>query len=300
MNSGGIVAKSGHPAASAAPLRRGRSASLSRLVRRNLIGVVGFVLVLTLVLVALFAQYLSPYDPNAQVGKRLSPPSDLHILGLDQLGRDVLSRLIFGARVSLLVSAISIGLSLLAGVSLGLVAGYYAGLADNVIMRVMDLMFTLPSFVLAIALAGILGPSLTNVIIAIALVTTPTIARVTRAPVLTVRETEFVVSARAAGAADRRIMFRHVLPNVAGPIIVQATVSIADAILIEAGLSFLGLGVQPPYSSWGNMLGTGRNFMELANGLSVFPGAAIVLAVLGFNFAGDALRDVLDPRLRGA
>ncbi len=275
-------------------------ANLSRLVRRNLIGALGVVLVVTLVLVAIFAEHLSPYDPNTQVGKRLSPPSNQHILGLDQLGRDVLSRLIFGARVSLLVSIISIGLSLLAGVSLGLVAGYYGGVADNVTMRAMDLMFTLPSFVLAIALMGILGPSLTNVIIAITLVTTPTIARVTRAPVLAVRETEFVVSAKAAGAADKRIMFRHVLPNVTGPIIVQATVSIADAILIEAGLSFLGLGVQPPYSSWGNMLGTGRNFMELANGLSVFPGAAIVLAVLGFNFAGDGLRDVLDPRLRGA
>jgi len=270
-----------------------------RWARRNLVAALGLAVVLSLVVVAIFAEPLSPFDPNAQVGKRLSPPSHQHLLGLDQLGRDVLSRLIFGARVSLVVSVVSVGLSLVAGVSLGLLAGYYGGVADNVIMRAMDLMFTLPSFVLAIALAGILGPSLTNVIIAVAVVTTPTIARVTRGPVLAVRESEFVASARAAGAADRRTMFRHVLPNVAAPIIVQATVSIADAILIEAGLSFLGLGVQPPHTSWGNMLGTGRNFMELANGLSVFPGAAIMLAVLGFNFAGDGLRDVLDPRLRG-
>lgn len=277
-----------------------RAAGLRRLARRNLVGVLGLTVVLFLIAVAVFAEQLSPYDPNAQVGKRLSPPGDLHILGLDQLGRDVLSRLIFGARVSLIVSIVSVGLSLLAGVSLGLVAGYYGGVTDNLIMRAMDLMFTLPSFVLAIALAGILGPSLTNVIIAVAIVTTPTIARVTRGPVLAVRESEFVSSARAAGAADRRIMFRHVLPNVVAPIIVQSTVSIADAILIEAGLSFLGLGVQPPHTSWGNMLGSGRNFMEIANGLSVFPGAAIMLAVLGFNFAGDGLRDVLDPRLRGS
>jgi peptide/nickel transport system permease protein len=272
---------------------------LPRLLRRHLIGACGIIVVAALVAVAIFADRLSPFDPNAQIGKRLSPPEARYPLGLDQLGRDVLSRLIFGARVSLLVSVVSIGLSLLAGVGLGLAAGYYGGTVDTLIMRAMDLMFTLPSFVLAIVLAGLLGPSLTNVIIAVALVTTPTIARVTRAPVLAVRETEYVASARVAGAGDRRIMLRHVLPNVVAPIIVQATVSIADAILIEAGLSFLGLGVQPPHTSWGNMLGTGRNFLELANGLSIFPGAAIMLAVLGFNFAGDGLRDALDPRLRG-
>jgi len=270
-----------------------------RVVRRHLIGAVGVAVVLALVLVAVFADRLSPHDPNAQIGRRLTPPGKPYVLGLDQLGRDVLSRLIFGARVSLGVSVTSVGLSLMAGVSLGLLAGYYSGVTDNLIMRVMDLMFTLPSFVLAIALAGILGPSLTNVIIAVAIVTTPTIARITRGPILAVREAEFVASARAIGGGDRRIMFRHVLPNVIAPIIVQATVSIADAILIEAGLSFLGLGVQPPDTSWGNMLGTGRSYMELANGLSIFPGAAIMLAVLGFNFAGDGLRDMLDPRLRG-
>lgn len=282
------------------PITGARRVGRLRMVRRNLIGALGIVIVLALVLVAVFAERLGPYDPNAQIGKRLTPPGGQFVLGLDQLGRDVLSRLIFGARVSLGVSVTSVGLSLLVGVSLGLLAGYYGGATDNLIMRVMDVMFTLPSFVLALVLAGILGPSLTNVIIAVALVTTPTIARVTRGPILAVRETEFVASARAVGAGDRRIMFRHVLPNVVAPIIVQTTVSIADAILIEAGLSFLGLGVQPPATSWGNMLGTGRSYMELANGLSIFPGAAIMLAVLGFNFAGDGLRDVLDPRLRGA
>jgi peptide/nickel transport system permease protein len=275
-----------------------RGASL-RLARRNAIGAFGVLVVAALIGVAVFAGHLSPYDPNAQVAKRLSAPGGAHLLGADQLGRDVLSRLIHGTRVALGVSITSVGLSLVAGTTLGLLAGYFGGRIDNAIMRVMDLMFTLPSFVLALALTGVLGPTLPNVIIAIAIVTTPTIARITRGPVLAVRELEFVASARAAGGSDRRIMFRHVLPNVTAPIIVQTTVSIADAILIEAGLSFLGLGVQAPLTSWGNMLGTGRNFMELANGLSVFPGAAIVLAVLGFNFAGDGLRDVLDPRLRG-
>ncbi|HYM68651.1 MAG TPA: ABC transporter permease [bacterium] len=285
-------------AAPAASGRRSRGTALVRLATRHPVGALGAAVVATLVLVAAFAGYLSPVDPNAQVGARLSPPSVDHLLGLDQLGRDVLSRLIFGARVSLLVSATSVGLSLLVGGGLGLIAGYHGGAADQGIMRAMDLMFTVPSFVLAIALTGILGPSLPNVIVAIAIVTTPTIARVARAPALTVRETEFVSNARAAGAGDLRILWRHVLPNVAGPIIVQVTACIADAILIEAGLSFLGLGVQPPYASWGNMLGTGRSYIGLATGLSVFPGAAIMLAVLGFNFAGDGLRDMLDPRWR--
>ena len=276
-----------------------RQSQLARLARKNLIGTLGVLLVVLLTLMAIFAAQLSPYDPNAQIGKRLTEPNAQYPLGLDQLGRDELSRLIYGARVSLGVGVVSVGIALLVGMSLGLVSGYYGGALDNVIMRVMDLMFTLPSFVLALALAGILGPALPNVIAAIAFVTVPTIARITRAPVLSLREAEFIASARVVGVGDARIMLRHILPNIVAPLIVQTTVSIADAILIEAGLSFLGLGVQAPDTSWGNMLGSGRDYMELANGLSVFPGAAIMLAVLGFNFAGDGLRDVLDPRLRG-
>jgi peptide/nickel transport system permease protein len=270
------------------------------IVRRNLIGALGVLVVLLLVLVALFAEQLSPFEANAQVGTRLTPPNAQYVLGLDQLGRDVLSRIIYGARVALEVSLASVGVAVVVGGGLGVLSGYYGGMLDNALMRVMDVLFTLPSFVLALALTGILGPSLPNVVLAVALVTIPTLARVARAPVLVVRQAEFVTSARAVGARDGRIVLLHVLPNVLAPVIVQTTVSIADAILIEAGLSFLGLGVQPPDASWGNMLGTGRTFMELANGLSVFPGAAIMLAVLGFNFAGDGLRDALDPRLRGA
>lgn len=272
--------------------------SAARLARRNAIGVVGALVVLALLLTAIFAPQLSPYEPNAQVGKRLTEPNAQYPLGLDQLGRDELSRIVFGARVSLAISVTSVAIALAVGATIGLLGGYYGGWFDSLAMRVMDLMFTLPSFVLALALTGILGADLPNVILAIAFVTIPSIARITRAPVLIVREAEYVAGARVAGARDSRIVFRHVLPNVMAPLIVQTTVSIADAILIEAALSFLGLGVQPPDTSWGTMLGTGRSYMEIANGLSIFPGVAIMLAVLGFNFAGDGLRDYLDPRLR--
>jgi len=305
MEQGRAVTNSGSLSGTAArsAMRDGQSGLPSRLIRlarQNLIGAFGLLLVVLLVVIAIFAEQLSPFDPNAQVGKRLTPPNEQYILGLDQLGRDVLSRLIYGTRVALGVSATSVGIALVIGGGLGLLAGYYGGVLDNGIMRVMDLMFTVPSFVLALALAGIMGASLTTVIIAVAVVTIPAIARLTRAPVLSVREGEYVTSARVVGADNVRIMGRHVLPNVMGPIIVQTTIAVADAILIEAGLSFLGLGVQAPATSWGNMLGTGRSFMELANGLSVFPGIAIMLAVLAFNLAGDGLRDVLDPRLRRA
>jgi peptide/nickel transport system permease protein len=285
---------------SVTPARPGISARALRIARQNILGTWGVAIVVFLALVAIFAEQLAPYDPNSQVGKRLLPPSPEFPLGTDQLGRDELSRLIYGSRVALGVSGLSVGIALLLGVSFGLLAGYYGGLLDSGIMRVMDLMFTLPTLVLALALAGVLGPGTVTVIIAVAVVTLPMIARLTRAPVLSLRNSEFVTSSRLVGANDRRIMWRHVFPNIGGLIIVQATIAIADAILIEAALSFLGLGVQPPAVSWGNMLGTGRSYMELANGLTIFPGAAIMLAVLGFNLAGDGLRDVLDPRLKRA
>lgn len=286
--------------AATVPAQPGIGKRTLRVARQNVLGTWGVAIVITLALVAIFAEQLAPFDPNAQVAKRLLPPGGEYLLGTDQLGRDVLSRLIYGSRVALGVSGISVGIALLIGASLGLIAGYYSGLWDTSIMRVMDLMFTLPTLVLALALAGVLGAGTTTVIIAIAVVTLPTIARLTRAPVLGLRRSEFVTSAQLVGANDRRIMGRHIFPNVLGLVIVQATIAIADAILIEAALSFLGLGVQPPAVSWGNMLGTGRSYIELANGLSIFPGIAIMIAVLGFNLAGDGLRDVLDPRLKRA
>jgi peptide/nickel transport system permease protein len=271
---------------------------LVRLAGRNVLGTLGAILVVVLVLIAVLAGWLSPYDPNGQIGSRLTEPGAPFLLGLDQYGRDVLSRLVHGARTSLIISASSVGIALLVGGTMGLLAGYYRGWVDTITMRVMDVLFTLPSIILAIALAGLLGASLQNVILAVAIVTAPSLARISRAPTLVAREAEFVLSARASGAGDARIMVRHVLPNVLAPIIVQATVSVANAIIIEASLGFLGLGVPPPEVSWGNMLGTGRQFIELANGLTIFPGLAIMVTVLGFNFAGDGLRDVLDPRLR--
>jgi peptide/nickel transport system permease protein len=270
----------------------------ARVAARNLIGTIGAAIVLALVLVALLGNWLSPFDPNAQVGTRLTEPGPHYLLGLDQYGRDVLSRLIYGTRTSLIISASSVGIALLVGGAVGLLAGYYRGWVDVAAMRLMDVLFTLPSIILAIALAGLLGATVQNVILAIAVVTAPSLARVSRAPTLVAREMEFVVGARAAGARDLRIIVRHVLPNIVAPVIVQATVSVANAIIIEASLGFLGLGVPPPAVSWGNMLGTGRQFLELANGLTIFPGLAIMLTVLGFNFAGDGLRDILDPRLR--
>lgn len=280
------------------PAARRRVRMVVRSLRRNLLGALGGTIVLALVLVAVAASWVSPFDPNAQVGTRLAAPGPPYLLGLDQYGRDILSRLIYGARTSLVISASSVGLALLIGGSIGLLAGYYRGWLDVAAMRLMDVLFTLPSIILAIALAGLLGATLQNVILAIAVVNAPTLARVARAPTLVMREAEFVLGARASGAGDLRILARHVLPNVLAPIIVQATVSVANAIIIEASLGFLGLGVPPPDVSWGNMLGTGRQFLELANGLTIFPGMAIMAMVLGFNFAGDGLRDILDPRLR--
>jgi peptide/nickel transport system permease protein len=275
----------------------GRFRRVARLAGRNLLGTLGAVIVIALILIAALAGWLSPYDPNSQVGTRLTEPGAPFLLGLDQYGRDVLSRLIYGVRTSLIISASSVGIALLVGGTLGLLAGYYRGWVDTVAMRVMDVVFTLPSIILAIALAGLLGATLQNVILAVAVVTAPSLARISRAPTLVAREADFVLSARAVGAGDARIMVHHVLPNVLAPIIVQATVSVASAIIIEASLGFLGLGVPPPAVSWGNMLGTGREFLELANGLTIFPGLAIMVTVLGFNFAGDGLRDILDPRL---
>ncbi len=291
------IAPAAHPA-SQSRLARARSRRLA-LVRRNLLGAIGAGIVLLLVLLALLAGWLAPFDPNAQVGRRLTPADATYLLGLDQYGRDELSRLIYGARTSLEISVSSVGLALLVGGAIGVLAGYYRGLVDVVSMRAMDVLFTLPTIILAIALAGLLGASQQNVILAIAVVTIPGLARIARAPTLVVREAEFVLAAHAAGAGDAAIVLRHVLPNVLGPIIVQTTVGIANAIIIEASLGFLGLGVPPPAVSWGNMLGTGREFLELANGLTIFPGLAVMATVLGFNFAGDGLRDLLDPRLRG-
>lgn len=271
---------------------------LRRFVRSKL-SMIAAAVILLLVLIAIFAPVVSPYDPVAiNAEERLMAPSGKHLLGTDEFGRDVLSRIIFGARISLRVGMISVGLALIAGATLGLLAGYYGGWVDHVISRLMDVLFAFPAILLAIGIMAVLGSNLNNVMIAIGIVYMPIFARVTRGAVLTVRHTEYVLAARALGASDAGIILRHVLPNSMAPIIVQTTLSLGFAILAEAALSFLGLGTEPPTPSWGLMLNTGRGFIERAPWVAIFPGLAIMLVVLSFNILGDGLRDALDPRLR--
>jgi peptide/nickel transport system permease protein len=278
-----------------APFRASRGL---RLIRRNLVGSLGFALVLVLVLVALFAGALAPFSATDSVGTPLQAPGPPYLLGTDQFGRDILSRIIFGSRISLYVGVVATSVGLLGGTILGLLAGYRRGWVDNLIMRCMEVLMAFPGLVLQIAIAGLLGASLTNAMIAIGFVSLPVFARVARGPTLAVIEHDYVHAARLVGATDFRIITRHVLPNISAPIIVQASLAVSAAILAEAALSFLGLGTQPPDPSWGTMLNDGRDFMEIAPWVAVFPGLAIFLAVLAFNLAGDGLRDILDPELR--
>ena len=257
-------------------------------------------IILALALVALFGALLAPYDPMAMdFGARFAPPSWAHPFGTDDFGRDVFSRVLYGAAVSFQVAFIAVGISGLAGVALGLTAGYRGGWVDDAIMRTMDILFAFPAVLLAITVMAILGRGIENAMIAIAIVYAPIFARVTRGAVISVRDREFVTAARALGQSHLRIMLRHVLPNALGPIIVQTSLSLAFAILAEAALSFFGLGTQPPDPSWGRMLSEGRGYLQQAPWMGIFPGLAIMVSVLGFNTLGDGLRDVLDPRFRG-
>jgi peptide/nickel transport system permease protein len=263
----------------------------------NPIGIVGALIVAFMILVALFGQYVWTVDPDAQNYDRLLAPNWDNPMGTDELGRDILARIIHGARVSLQVGFISVGIAMLFGTSLGLIAGYYKGITDGLLMRIVDIMFSIPGLVLAILIAGLLGPSRRNAMIAIGIIIIPVFARVIRGAVLEVMGFPYIESARALGSPGSRIMRQHVLPNVVAPLIVLVTVYLSVAILAEAALSFLGLGTQPPEASWGSMLNTSRAYLDFAPWYSIFPGAAIAIVVLGFNFLGDGLRDILDPRL---
>ena len=273
-----------------------------RLLLRQPAGLFGLVVVVGLVLVALLDDVLAPAGPNPFVedlaASRLQPPSLEHPFGTDELGRDVLDRVILGAKVSLQVGFVAVGIALVAGVLVGLLAGYYRGWLDAVLMRSMDVLFAFPAILMAITVLAILGPGTTNAMVAIGIVYTPIFARVTRAAVLSVNQEVYIRASRSVGAPDWRILVEHVLPNAAPPIIVQTSVSLAFAILSEAALSFIGLGTQPPNPSWGRMLSEGRGFLEQAWWMALFPGLAIFVTVLAFNLLGDALRDVLDPRQR--
>ena len=266
-------------------------------LRQNKLALVGLFILAVLVVVGIFGSLIAPYGVNEVDADNLfEGPSGAHPFGTDDAGRDVFSRVVLAARVSLLVAVVSVGIALLVGVTIGLVAGYYRGVVDNALMRCMDVLFAFPVLLLAVAIVAVLGRGLLTAMVAIGVVYTPIFARVTRASVLSVREQVFVQAAIATGASDARIMRRHVLPNIAAPLIVQTSLSLAFAILSEAALSFLGLGVQPPEPSWGRMLYEGRGFVQDAWWMGLFPGLAIFLVVLAFNVVGDALRDVLDPR----
>ncbi|MDC0336258.1 ABC transporter permease [Pseudodesulfovibrio sp.] len=248
---------------------------------------------------AVLAPWLAPFDPNfINVDALLLPPSTTHLMGTDALGRDVFSRILFGGRVSLWVGFVAVGIATSIGLVLGLVSGYFGRIVDEIIMRGVDVMLCFPSFFLILAVIAFLEPSLTNIMIVIGLTGWMGVARLVRAETLTIRERDYVLAARAAGAGSGRIIFRHILPNAMAPVLVSATLGVAGAILTESSLSFLGLGVQPPDASWGNMLLEGKEVLGIAWWLSVFPGLAILFTVLGYNLLGESLRDLLDPRLK--
>lgn len=272
---------------------------LRRLVKQKT-ALLGLVICLALGFSAVFAPYITPYDPmKINMRERLQTPSAAHWFGTDELGRDVLTRLIFGARISLTVGAISILVALSIGVPLGVISAYYGSFVDTWIMRTMDALAAFPAILLALAIVSVLGPNIRNAMIAIGIVYLPAFSRMARASVLSVQENDFVEAGRAAGATDARLMLRTILPNAFAPILVLASLGFANAIIIESGLSFLGLGAQAPSPSWGLMLNQGRQFMTQTVWYSVSAGLAIFISVLGLNLVGDGLRDVLDPRLRG-
>jgi peptide/nickel transport system permease protein len=268
-------------------------------LQRNRLAMSGLVLVAGMFVVSLAAPWLAPYDPNfIDLQQVLMAPSMQHWLGTDTLGRDVLSRIIFGSQVSLKVGFVAVGLATLIGLLVGALAGYYGGWVDNLLMRLVDLMLCFPAFFLILAVIAVLEPSIWNIMVVIGLTSWMGVARLVRAEFLSLREREFVVAARALGAGDMRLIWRHMLPNALAPVMVSATLGVAGAILTESALSFLGLGVQPPTPSWGNILTMGKDNIEIAWWLSVFPGLAILITVMSYNLLGEGIREAIDPRLK--
>jgi len=267
--------------------------------RKNKLALFGFAVLVVFIILALAAPIIAPYDPfQMSVGETLQSPNSSHIFGTDQFGRDILSRIIHGTRISFKVGIISVGISLVVGVAMGIAAGYFGGWIDIIISRIIDIMFSFPDIFLALVIMAILGTSLTNVMIAIGIVYTPIFARIARGSTLTVKDNAYIEAARSIGVGDLMTIIRHILPNILAPLIVQITLSFGFAIRSEAALSFLGLGVEPDVPSWGIMLNEGKDWLELAWWVSVFPGLAATLAILSFNVLGDGLRDALDPKLK--
>ncbi len=282
-----------------APVARSQTLEFIKSMLRNRLAAVGAVIILILLFAALFAPWVAPYNPEEQFSTDArQPPSAQYLFGTDTIGRDNFSRIVYGTRVSLLVGVVSMALAALLGVTAGLLAGYYGGWFDTILMRTMDALLAFPAVLLAIFIIAVLGPSLVNAILAVGIVYTPTFARLIRASALSIREQEYLEAARAIGMGDTAIMLRVILLNSLSPIVIQFSLGVGYAILVEAGLSFLGLGVQPPTPAWGSMLGAGRNYMTFAPWLTTFPGLAIFVTVLGFNFVGDGLREALDPKMR--
>ncbi len=279
---------------------RVRSRRVASRALRNPLSVAGLVIIGTLIGLAIVAPLVAPYDPTkTDVVNRLAPPSAAHWFGTDALGRDILSRVIYGSRVSLRIALLAAVIATAIGVPLGIVSGYFRGRTDDLLMRLTDMFMAFPSLILAMAIAAALRPTLENVIIAISLAAWPAYARLARSVTLALREETFVEAARASGATSGRILRRHVLPGVLSPVVIQVSLSMGGIILTAAGLGFIGLGAQPPTPEWGVMIAEGRNFITQQWWVSTFPGIAIALVVLGFNLLGDGIRDILDPRLRG-
>ena len=278
---------------------RGEVSRFWRTFSRNQLAVAGSVVVAALVLLAVFAPVLAPWDPNKPDTRHiLTPPSKSHWLGTDQLGRDVLSRVIYGSRVSLAVGFVSVGIAAALGILLGAAAGYQGGMVDNLVMRLVDLMLVFPRFFLLLAVLALLRPSIWTIMAIIGLTGWMGVARLVRAEFLTLREREFVIWSESVGAGAFRVVVRHILPNALAPVLVAMTLGIPAAILTESGLSFLGLGVQPPYATWGNILNDGKDVIEIAWWMTLYPGLAILITVLSYNLMGEGIRDALDPRLR--
>ncbi|MFM1654775.1 nickel transporter permease [Brevibacillus sp. B_LB10_24] len=267
--------------------------------KKNKRAMIGLWMVALFVIVAIFAPWIAPYDPIQQnMDQMLDKPSWSHPFGADEFGRDIFSRVIYGAQISLMVGLVGVFISLIIGVTLGTIAGYFGGLFDSLIMRVMDVFLAFPSFLLALAIVSVLGPGMMNVVIAIGLFSVPTFARIARGSVLSIRNKEYIEATRAMGGSNTRIIMKHIIPNSVAPIIVLSTLRIASAILTAAGLSFLGMGAQPPTPEWGAMLSAGREYLRMAPHVSTIPGLAIMFMVLAFNMLGDGLRDALDPKMK--
>jgi peptide/nickel transport system permease protein len=283
-----------------APVRVGEWRRFIRVFMGRGLVIFGFIIILILVLTAIFAPLIAPYDPQApDLETRLSKPSAIHWLGSDSIGRDTLSRVIYGTRTSLLIGLVAVGIAAFIGLTLGLIAGFYGGWVYAVIMRVVDAIMAFPMILLAMVIAALLGGGIVNVIIALGVSMMPSYARLMSAQVMSIKQTDYVMAERSLGSSNIRIMFRHIAPNCLPPLIVLVTMMLGATILAEAGLSFLGVGIEPPMAAWGAMVSEGRGYLLSDPVLSIAPGGAIMLVVFAFNMVGDGLRDALDPRLRG-